>query len=68
MLLAAAGLGLSACWVAGDKKVYADAVASMLGAPKEMKLVALMAVGHAAGQPAPAPKRPLKDVIHWERF
>lgn len=68
MLLAAVGLGLSACWVAGDKKVYAGAVASMLGAPKGMKLAALMAVGHAAETPAPAPKRPLKDVLHWERF
>ena len=47
MLLAAAGLGLAACWIAGDKKGYAEAVASMLGAPKEMKLAALVAIGHA---------------------
>ncbi|MDR0967142.1 MAG: nitroreductase family protein [Myxococcales bacterium] len=68
MLLAATGLGLDTCWVAGDKKVYVDAVGALLGAPSGTKLVALIGVGHAEGNVDIAPKRPLEDVIHWERF
>ena len=68
MLLAATGLGLDTCWVAGDKKVYVDAVGALLGAPTGMKLVALIAVGHADGKVDIAPKRALEEVSHWERF
>jgi len=68
ILLAATGLGLGACWVAGDKKPYAGKIASMLGAPGNMKLVSLIAVGYPADAGGPTPKRPLQDVLHWERF
>jgi nitroreductase len=68
LLLAAHALGLAACWVAGDKKPYAPKVAALLGAPPAMRLVALVAVGYAAG-PLPNPrKRSLQEVIHWSRF
>ncbi|MBM4020450.1 MAG: nitroreductase family protein [Planctomycetes bacterium] len=68
MLLAAHGLGLGACWVAGDKKPYAATIAQRLGAPPGVRLVALVAVGWPEG-PLPKPaKRPLKDVLHWERY
>jgi len=69
LLLAAHALGLGACWVAGDKKPYADAVRQMVGAPEGYRLVASVALGKAgaAQQGAPA-KRPLDEVIHWERF
>jgi len=67
ILLAAHAHGLGACWVAGDKKDYADAVVDLLGAPPGYRLISLVPVGKAApvGQPS---KRPLKDVLHWERF
>jgi nitroreductase len=68
LLVAAHALGLGACWVAGDKKPYAPAVAARLGAPPTVRLVALVAVGYPEGA-APRPhKRSLEDVIHWERF
>jgi nitroreductase len=67
LLLAAHALGLASCWVAGDKKPYAAAVADLLGVPKDYRLVSLVAVGHAASVPHPA-KRPLSEVLHWEKF
>jgi len=68
MLVAAHALGLGACWVAGDKKHYAPKVVARLGAPADLKLVALMAVGRPEGDLPKPKKRPLEDVIHWETF
>ena len=68
ILVAAAGLGLGACWVAGDKKPYAQAVANFFGTPAGFKLVALVPVGYTAGAIAAPPKRGLAEVLHWERF
>ncbi len=67
ILLAAAALGLGSCWVAGDKKAYASQIVSLCGAPGDMKLISLVAVGHPQEIPAPA-KRQLEDVLHWESF
>lgn len=67
VLLAAHALGLAACWVAGDKKTYAKEVGSLLGAPDDMKLVALIPIGYSDEAPQPR-KRSLQDVLHWEKF
>lgn len=67
ILVAARARGLGSCWVAGDKKDYAPAVARLLGAPGGMKLVSLVAVGWPATVPSPA-KRSLDEVLHWEKF
>ena len=67
LLVAARAHGLGSCWVAGDKKPYAAKVLEIVEAPAGYKLVSLVAVGHSNAQPSPS-KRPLKDVLHWERF
>lgn len=67
MLIAAVALGLGTCWVAGDKKTYAAELASLCGAPPDLKLVAMIALGHPRGNPSP-PKRSLDEVLHWESF
>jgi len=59
--------GLGSCWVAGDKKPYAPEIASLVGSPEGYKLVALIALGHAE-EVSHAPKRPLHEVVHWDRF
>lgn len=68
MLVAARALGLASCWVAGDKKPYGPDVVHRIGAPEEMKLVAMVAVGHAEGELPNPSKRPLEEVLHWERY
>ncbi|NLE60633.1 MAG: nitroreductase family protein [Planctomycetes bacterium] len=67
LLLAAAAQDLGACWVAGDKKPYASQIVSLCGAPPELKLVSLVAIGYPNETPSP-PKRSIEDVLHWETF
>ncbi len=68
LLVAATALGVQSCWVAGDKKDYAPAIAKLLGVPEGHRLVALIALGHASRTEVPTPKRELSSVLHWERF
>jgi len=67
LLLAAAAQDLGACWVAGDKKPYGSQIVSLSGAPPELKLVSLVAIGYPDETPSP-PKRTIEDVLHWETF
>ena len=67
MLNAARAHGLGSCWVAGDKKAYAPVIRDLLGLPADYKLVSLVAIGHAAEERNPE-KKPLSDVLHWERY
>ncbi len=67
ILVAARAHGLGACWVAGDKKSYAAEICRLVGAPPGYRLVSLIPVGWPAEQPE-KPKRPLEEVLHWQRF
>jgi len=67
ILLAATALGLGSCWVAGDKKPYVGDIASLLGTPPGLKLVSLVAIGYPDEQPVKQ-KRPLDEVLHWEKY
>ncbi len=67
VLLAARAHGLGACWVAGDKKPYAEPIRNMVGAPEGFRLISLLAVGHPAEEPNKE-KRPLAEVLHWESY
>jgi nitroreductase len=67
ILLAATAYDLGCCWVAGDKKAYAEEIRTLLGVPEGYKLVSLIPLGRV--KPAtPKAKRPLSEVLHWERF
>ncbi len=67
ILIAAEYHGLGSCWVAGDKKRYADDIRKFLRVPDGYKLVSLIAIGYPAESPSP-PKRRLEEVIHWEQW
>ncbi len=67
ILLAAHAHGLGSCWVAGDKKPYCGEIGRLLGVPESHTLVSLIAIGHAESIPSPA-KKPLSEVLHWEKF
>ena len=68
ILLMAENLGLGACWVAGDKKPYANDVSKLLNVPPEFKLISLISLGYPHGKKPQQKKRKLREVIHWERF
>ena len=68
ILLAATALGLQSCWVAGHGKPYAATIAQRVGAPADVKLIAMLAIGYAR-EPGRQPEhKPVKDVLHWEKF
>lgn len=68
MLLAATALGIASCWIAGDKKFYCPDIARALGVPEGYKLISIISLGYSKTEPTPHKKRPLKEVIHWEKF
>jgi nitroreductase len=67
ILLAAHAHGLGSCWVAGDKKPYAEEICRLVGAPQGSKLVSLVPIGFPAENPESS-KRPLSEVLHWEKY
>jgi len=68
ILIAAPGLGLAGCWVAGDKKPYCDKVKELLGAPSDFKLISLIPLGYSDAKLSLPAKRSLKEVLHWEKY
>jgi nitroreductase len=67
ILNAAKAHGLGSCWVAGDKKEYGPKLRQLLGLPDSYKLISLIPIGHAAQEGHPD-KKPLADVLHWEKY
>lgn len=67
ILLAAKAYGLGSCWVAGDKKLYAEKIREILGVPSGYKLISLISIGYSDEEPKPN-KRELKEVLHWEKW
>ncbi|UCH35291.1 MAG: nitroreductase family protein [Armatimonadota bacterium] len=68
ILIAVTAHGLGSCWVAGDKKTYAERIPRMLGAPANYRLIALLPVGYPTSTPKPKQKPGLAEVLHWEQY
>ncbi len=67
MLNAARAHGLGSCWVAGHQKAYGARIRTLLGVPDDYVLVSLVALGYPAETRSPE-KRPLADVLRWNRY
>jgi nitroreductase len=67
LLLAGEAFGLGSCWVAGTKQAYGPVVAKAFGAPEDRQLIAIVSFGYPAEE-VTMEKRPLADVLHWEKF
>jgi nitroreductase len=67
LLIAAAAHGIGSCWVAGTNQAYGPAVARAFGAPEDRQLTAIVSFGYPAENPN-VEKRPLAEVLHWDRF
>jgi len=68
ILLAATAAGLGACWIAGDKKEYAQEVTALLDVPADMKLISIIAAGVPFRETKQVKRRRLEQVLHWETF
>lgn len=67
MLLACTALGYGSCWVEGDALPREEQFKALLGVPAEKRVMALVPIGVAAESPAPE-KKPLEQVLHWEKY
>lgn len=67
ILLAAAALNLSTCWIAGDKKDYCEDVLKYLEVPAAYRLICSIAAGIADEFPVKE-KPKAQDVIRWEKY
>lgn len=68
MLLAIEALGLGGCWVAGDKKDYAEEVRKIFNVPEGFKLVSMISLGYPKKAQGPKPKRKVEEILHWEKW
>jgi nitroreductase len=68
ILLGAWAHGVGSCWVAGDKKPYAEDVRKALGVPDGYRVISMIALGYPQAPPVSRPKRDLTEVLHWESW
>ncbi len=70
ILIAATSLGIGSCWVAGDKKPYCSQINNLLNVPASFRLISLISLGYPVSEGAfkISEKRPLSDLIHWDKF
>ena len=67
MLLAAHALGLGACWFCAPL-FCPDVVKKVLRLPSDLEPQALITLGFPAEEPKPPPRKPLSEVVRWERW
>ena len=67
MLIAGTALGYGSCWLEGDTLVWEEHFKELLGVPVDKRLLTLIPFGLSVEWPDQE-KRPLGDVLHWERF
>ena len=67
ILIACTALGYGACWLEGYTLPREEEFKSLLGVPDAKRLLTLIPIGVPAETPTRA-KKPLEEVIHWERF
>lgn len=65
MLLAAHALGYGTCWVGG---FIQSMVKEVLGLPEDVHVVSLIPLGTANEKPQVPPRRPLEDMVRWEKW
>lgn len=65
LILAAASLGLGTCWVAAFNPVAAREV---LGLPEGVEPIAFTPLGYPVDQLSPKARKPLADLVRYERW
>ena len=67
MLVAATALGYGSCWLEGYTLPLESQFKALLDVPDDRRLLTLVPIGVSVEWPAKE-KRPLEQVLHWERF
>ena len=63
--LAAAAEGLGTCWIGA---FHQDQVRQVLGIPQTAKVIELMTMGYPADKPAAKSRKPLTEIVCYDRF
>lgn len=67
MLIAATALGYGSCWLEGYTLPLEKEFKELLGVPEEKRLLTLVPIGVPVEWPTKE-KKPLEQVLHWEKF
>jgi len=67
MLVAATALGYGSCWLEGYTLPLESQFKALLGVPDDKRLLTLVPVGVPVEWPTKE-KKPLEQVLHWEKF
>ena len=67
MLIASTALGYGSCWLEGYTLPREEEFKALLGVPEEKRLLTLVPIGVPTEWPT-RDKKPLEEVIHWERY
>jgi nitroreductase len=65
LLLAAANRNLGACWVGMYRE---DALSKILNLPSTIRPIAIIPIGHTTSKEKPGPRKPLEELVHYERY
>jgi nitroreductase len=65
LILAATNLGLGTCWIANFDP---DVVRAVLGLPEGVEPIAMTPLGYPADQPRPKERKPLAELVRYERW
>lgn len=68
MLLAITALGYASVWVEGTLLRAEEKHKQVLGVPGNLRLMIVLPIGKAAEPVEQAPKRPLAEMVHVERY
>ncbi|MFA5347090.1 MAG: nitroreductase family protein [Methanoregula sp.] len=67
LIIALQAYGITSCWVAGEKKPYAEAVRNLLSVPENYTLVSLVAAGWPA-EISMTGKKEMKRIVFYDEF
>lgn len=67
MLIASTAMGYGSCWLQGYTVPREEEFKVLLGVPREKRLLTLVPIGVPTQWPTKE-KKPLEEVIHWERY
>ena len=68
MLLAIAAMGYASTWVEGTIARNEESLKEYLGIPLRLRLIILLPIGKAADDGVQAKKKPLSQLVHWEKW
>jgi nitroreductase len=67
LIIALQAYGITSCWVAGEKKPYAEAIRNLLEVPDNFTLVSLVAAGCPA-EISITRKKEMKHIVFYDEF